>query len=146
MATNSTPALARHHARAWPDDVADALGRAEIALGDERPREALEILERVKEGSPWLTNARAVCLLRMGERERALVAILTQASATSGHSLRDDVPTHFKTNYATAQLLAGNMTGCIVTLGQARDEGHPSVQRLRAALRQWRRSLTFWEK
>ena len=53
-----------------------------------------------------------------------------------GFGLKDDAPTVLKTNYATAQLLAGNLTGCVVTLGQVRDEGHPAVRRLRSALKE----------
>lgn len=130
--------------RAWPADVAELLGRVEQQLQAEGPRKALEALDRAKASGPWAANARAVCLLRLGEAGRALEVF--RGLVQSGAGLRDDAPTAFKVNYATAQLLAGNLTGCIVTLGQTRDEGHPSVQRLRAALRRWRSGLSFWEK
>jgi hypothetical protein len=131
-------------ARPWPAGVAELLGRAEEVLQQEGPREAFDVLAGA-ETSPWVTNARGVCLLRLGEVQSALALFRRLAMAPRGFGLRHEAPTVFKTNYATAQLLAGNLTGCIVTLGQARDDGHPSVQRLRAAISHWRRSLSFRE-
>jgi hypothetical protein len=125
--------------------VAGLLGRVEQVISAEGPQKAFDLLSRAKENSPWVTNARAVCLLRLGEAQRAL-EVFRGLVLGAGSGLKHDAPTVFKTNYATAQLLTGNMTGCIVTLGQAQDERHPSVQRLRAALRRWRQGLTFWEK
>jgi hypothetical protein len=144
--TTSSPEADAPSDRPWPADIAEVLCRAGQMLEEEGPRKAFELLAKSREASPWLTNARGVCLLRMGETQRALELFRGLAMAASGHGLNNDAPTQFKTNYATAQLLAGNMTGCIVALGQARDEGHPAVQNLRAALRSWRQGLSFWEK
>jgi hypothetical protein len=128
----------------WPAGVAGLLGRAEEILQQEGPRAALEMLAGT-ETTPWVTNARGVCLLRLGEVQSALALFRRLAMAPRGFGLRHEAPTVFKTNYATAQLLAGDLTGCTVTLGQAQDDGHPAVQRLRAAIARWRRGLTFWE-
>src|SRR5262249_49152787 len=106
--------------------------------------EALKFLSRV-DGGPWVANARGVCLLRLGDAARALELFRGLALGTTGFGLKEG-PTVFKTNYATAQLLSGKMTACVVTLSQSRDEGHPAVVRLRAAIRQWERSLSFWER
>src|SRR5262245_58160211 len=130
--------------RPWPADVAGLLGRVEQELQAQGPRAALEVLDRAKATGPWPTNARAVCLLRLGEAQAALE--LLRGLVLDGAGLRDTVPTVFKVNYATAQLLSGNLTSCIVTLGQARDEGHPAVQRLRGAIRRWHQGLSFWGK
>jgi hypothetical protein len=131
-------------ARLWPADVGELLGQVEGQLEAEGPGKALESLDRARAAGPWVVNARGVCLMRMGEHQRALE--LFRALVQDGAGVRDDAPTVFKANYATAQLLTGNLTGCVVTLGQARDEAHPSVRRLREALGRWRRGLPFWQR
>jgi hypothetical protein len=130
--------------RRWPEGVARMLGRTEEILQQEGPRAALDMLDGA-ETSPWVANARGVCLLRLREVPSALAIFRRLAMAPRGFGLNHDAPTVFKTNYGTAQLLAGDLTGCIVTLGQAQDDGHPAVQRLRAAIADWRRGLSFWE-
>ena len=122
------------------------LDRVSQLLHQGDPRAALEHLGRTKDTSPWVVNARAVCLLRLGDAQRAVELLRGVVLGAGGFGLKEDAPAAFKTNYATAQLLAGNLTGCIVTLAQARDEGHPAVRRLRDALRQRRSRLSFWEK
>jgi hypothetical protein len=92
-----------------------------------------------------VTNARGVCLLRLGEALRAL-ELFRGLTLGAGPGLKHDAPTVFKTNYATAQLLTGNHTGFVITLGQAQDEGHPSVRRLRDSVRRWERQMSFWER
>jgi len=131
--------------RQWPADVADLLGRAAQLLEAGAALKALDLLSRA-DGGPWVVNARGVCLLRLGDAERALEVFRGLALGTAGFGLKEDAPTVFKTNYATAQLLSGKMTACVVTLSQTRDEGHPAVQRVRAAIRRWERSLSFWER
>ena len=131
--------------RPWPAEATELLARAEQMLQAEGPQPALDLLARSKDPSAWVVNARAVCLLRLGETERALELFRGLVLGPVGIGMRD-APTVFKANYAAAQLLTGNLTGCIVTLGQARDEAHPSVQRLREAIRRWERGLPFWEK
>lgn len=130
--------------RDWPPEVAGLLGRVEALLQQQEVVQALDLLDRARSSSPWAVNARGVCLLRLGQAQRALE--LFRGLALGGFGLRPDAPLPFKTNYATAQLLSGDLTGCIVTLGQVRNEAHPAVQRLRAALRQWRQGLPFWSK
>src|SRR5687767_13405802 len=107
-------------ASAWPAQQAAALGRVAELLGRDGPQAALDYLDRSKDTSAWLANARAVCLLRLGQPQRALDVLRGLALGGIG-GLKADAPTVFKTNYATAQLLTGNVTGCVVTLGQARD-------------------------
>src|SRR5262249_577514 len=52
----------------------------------------------------------------------------------------------FKTNYATALLLSGNIAGGLRALDEVRDEQCPAVGRLREAVRRWERNLTFWQR
>src|SRR5262249_12214658 len=135
---NIPPAAPQQNApaRLWPPEVAPLLGRVEQLLETEGPGQALDFLDRTRDGSAGAINARGGCLLRLGQTQRALD--LFRGLALGGAALRNDVPLAFKANYATARLLTGDLTGCIVALGQIRDEGHPAVQRLREAIRRWR--------
>lgn len=83
---------------------------------------------------PWprTANALAVCHLRLKNTARALN--LLRHIATDGAGLRPDAPTVFKTNLATALLVAGDVDGCLRTLNEIGDERRPSVRRLRAAV------------
>jgi hypothetical protein len=80
---------------------------------------------------PRVANALAVCHLRLGNSARALH--LLRHIATDGAALRPDVPTVFKTNLATALLIAGDVDGCLRTLDEIGHKDCPSVRRLRAA-------------
>ena len=130
----------------WPADLAPLLERTEQVLQTEGPQKAFELLARSNETTPWITNARAVCLMRLGEACRAAELLRPLVLASHGFSVADDSPVVFKINYATAQLLAGNPTGYIVTMGQIQDELDPAVQRLRDGVRRWRQTFSFWEK
>jgi hypothetical protein len=129
-----------------PPDVTALLGRAEKLLQTEGPRVALGFLKRHNNGSPWIVNAYGVCLLRQGDAQQAMAIFRSLVLGAGGFALRPDAPTVFKTNYATALLLTDNVPGGRSILDQVRDEGHPSVQRLRGALRRWWGSFTFLEK
>jgi hypothetical protein len=122
------------------------LARVEQLLQTEGAGAALDFLDRSRASSPWAVNARGVCLLRLGLAARALDLFRGLALDAVGVGLRDDVPRAFQTNLATARLLVGDLTGCIVTLGQVRDEGDQTVQRLRAAIRRWRQALPLWDR
>ena len=50
------------------------------------------------------------------------------------------------TNFATALLLAHNVSGCLSALGAVRDEQNPAVQRLRGAIRRWKEGLSMWQR
>jgi hypothetical protein len=131
---------------AWPAELAATLGQVRQLLEAEQADQALEFLSQQKADSVWLTNAAGVCLLRLGQSQRALEVLRGLVLGGAGFSLRQDVPTRFKSNYATAQLLCGMHAACAVTLAQARDEADASVQRLRSGIRRWERSLPFWTR
>jgi hypothetical protein len=148
--TSDAPATAAHQTRtpdpAWPTDVASILTRASQLLQAQGPQAALDFLSASRAASPWLVNAVAVCRLRLGQADRALVALRQLALAPSGFGLREDAPVRFKANYAAAQLLCGMHAACVVTLSQTRAEADPSVRRLREGVRRWRNSLPFWRR
>jgi hypothetical protein len=127
-----------------PPEVADLLAKVGKLLDDAQPARALELIARARLYSPWVTNATAVCLLRLGQAQRAVE--LLRGMVLGGIVVRDDVPTVFKTNFATALLASGNLSGCLRVLTEIHAEQDPAVRRLRAAIRGWEGSLSTWEK
>jgi hypothetical protein len=128
-----------------PPEVIDLLAKVATSLDAGHPQKALELLQKSKVRSPWVTNAMAVCLLRLGDTTRA-IEMLKGLVVTSSVCFRTDVPAVFLTNFATALLMAHNVSGCLSALGAVRDDQGPSAQRLRSALRQWKAGLSFWQR
>lgn len=117
--------------------------QVEKLLQEGQPRRALDLLVRSKPHSPWSTNATGVCMLRLGQAESA-VELFRTLLLSGSLILRPDAPTAWKVNFATALLMADNLSGCIQLLAEIQEEQHPGVQRLRAAIRSWQRGLPFW--
>ncbi|MFN3152940.1 tetratricopeptide repeat protein [Bremerella sp.] len=93
-----------------------------------------------------LKNAKGVCLLRLGHYAAAVNLYRELVFKPGCVWVRPDVPTVYKVNFATALLLAGNLEGGTSILGQAMDENHPGVKRLRACIGQWKRRFSFWQR
>lgn len=108
-----------------------------------RADRALEVLNERGAHTPETMNARGVCLLRLGQALKAVEVYRNLAVVKDSIVLRSDVPQVFKTNFATALLLAQNVGGCLSALDELHDETNPTVIRLRAAIERWRRSLSL---
>ncbi len=121
------------------------LHQVEKLLQAGHPKQALDLLARSKAHAPWSTNATGVCLLRLGQADRA-VELFRNLVLSGSLFLRPDVPTAWKVNFATALLMADNLAGCVRLLAEIEEEDHPGVQRLRAALQSWHNRLSVWEK
>ena len=126
-------------------DVADVLGKVKQLLDEQCPEKALEIITRSRLSSPWITNATGVCALRLGNTKQAS-GIFQGLVGHLGVMLKPDAPLVFKTNFATALLASNNMAGCLSVLHEIGKEENPTVQRLRAAIREWKQGLSFWQK
>jgi hypothetical protein len=87
-----------------------------------------------------------VCQLRLGNARAALDTFRGLVLGAGGILLRKDDPAVLKTNYAVALLLTGNMGGCQSVLEEVKEEEHPAVGKLKAALRRWSQSLTLMER
>ncbi len=110
------------------------------------PQGALALLGSRRPGDLLFDNARGVCLMRLG-RARSPIGVYQQLVLHPGSiNLRLDVPPVLVTNFATALLLEGNVTGCSVILRELGDDVHPAVVRLRAAIDRWRSQLGWWER
>lgn len=129
----------------WPEAIAAALARVEQELQAGRAKQALEILRRTDVSSPWMANALGVCQMRLGQTQAA-VETLRKLAVADHLSFRADTPVVFKANFATALLLSANLAGGVRMLKEIGAVRHPAVERLQAALTQWRNSLSFWER
>lgn len=129
-----------------PLEIAELLCKTDQLLKDGDPGKALEGLARAKSTSSWVANAKGVCQLRLGNQKVALDVFRSLVLGAGGILLRKDVPAVFKTNYAVALLLSDNMSGCLSALAEVNEDAHPAVGRLKAAFRQWKDGLTFWQR
>jgi hypothetical protein len=103
---------------------------------------ALNLLDAAGRDAP-IRNARGVCLLRMGRYEDA-TRVLRELVLSPGCTwMRSDIPTLYKTNFATALFLGGHPAGCLEILAEIHEEKHPSVQRLRSAIKSWEKRLSW---
>ncbi len=96
--------------------------------------------------TPLVQNARGVCLLRLGRYEDAVRLYRGLVLQAGGTWAKADVPTLYKTNFAMALLLDGHPSGCLSILQEINDEFYPPVIRLRQALAQWVKTLTFLQR
>jgi hypothetical protein len=87
----------------------------------------------------------SVCFLRLGDPNAAVEVL--RGLVIAGHlNLKCDTPLVFQTNFATALLLKGNITGGEGILNDIRNEQHPSVQRLREPIRRRKAGMTFRQR
>lgn len=130
---------------AKPPEVVALFAKVDALLKEGSPEKALALVGRAKIESPWLKHAVGVCQLRMGHTQAAVE--LFRGMVVSGHlEFRHDVPTVWKTNFATALLVTNNLSGCLNALAEVKDQNHPGVVKLRAAIDQWKKGLTLWQK
>ena len=89
-----------------------------------------------------LKNAYGVCLLRLGDSTRAITVFRDLALMSGGVCLRTDAPLTFKTNFATALLMANNVSGCLTILHELRDEKDETIENLWSAIRKWEAGMS----
>jgi hypothetical protein len=140
------PASPDNAAHPRPSEVADLLGKVQKLLEAGQPAAALEKIGRSRLSSSWLTNAAAVCQLRLGKATVAVDMFRRLVLAAGGLLLREDVPILFKVNFATALIAAGNLSGGLKILDEVRQEEHPAVQEIRNAVRRRKADMTFWQR
>lgn len=104
-------------------------------------RSALALIERYGSDTLELKNARGICLLRLGQIEKALRLFSSIVLHQGTTYMVQGLPNTFKTNFATALLLANNVSGCVAVLDEINDEKDPAVIRLRKAVEDWKGRL-----
>src|SRR4051812_12600004 len=131
----SGPVHQANTADALPPEVADVLRKVQKLLDEGQPAAALEQIGGSNLDSPWLANAAGVCQLRLGNANAAVETF--RGLVLTGLFLREDAPTVFEVNFATALIADGNLSGGLRTLSEIREEGHPAVLEIRHAIRRW---------
>ncbi|MCE5267097.1 MAG: hypothetical protein LLG00_04350 [Planctomycetaceae bacterium] len=148
--SNNTPTFAQapvgpQNSDALPPEVATLIGRVKQLLAEQCPDKALAVITRSRLSSPWIVNATGVCALRLGNPKQAS-SVFHSLVGHGGLMLKPDAPVVFKTNFAAALLASNNVAGCLSVLHEIHDEENPAVKLLRGAVRQWKQSLSFWQK
>jgi hypothetical protein len=128
-----------------PYEETELLRKIGPLLEEGKADKALELISRAKLRSPWVINANGVCLLRLG-RAKDAVDLFRGLALSSGLILRSDAPMAFKTNLAVALAAANSIGGCESILAELRKSEDPVVEQLKAALREWRKGLSLWQK
>src|SRR5262245_42438631 len=124
-----------------PPEIVALYAKLNALLISGDPGKALALAQRTRLDSPWVPNAVGVCQLRLGHVASAVE--LFRGMVVSGHlDLRDDVPVVWKTNFATALLMAKNLAGCLAALAEIKDHHHPHVAKIRAAVERWKAGLS----
>ncbi|MBU0637966.1 MAG: hypothetical protein KKB50_03810 [Planctomycetes bacterium] len=129
-----------------PEKVSDVLALVQKLLDAAKLKDAAELIREFGTSSAELSNMYGVALMRAGETAKAVEVYRGLCLNESGFCLKQDLPTTVKANYATALLLAKNVSGCQATLREIAEQNDPYVLKLRAAIDRWRRSLGWWKR
>ncbi len=108
-------------------------------------QKALDLL-RSAGREPRTQNAVGVCLMRLGHTEEAVRVFRDLVLGPGGFGVKPEIPLIPRVNFATSLLLAGQPAGCLDALAGIGEDTHPSVKRLRAVIKEWERSLSFWQR
>ncbi|MFC1634822.1 DUF4062 domain-containing protein [Planctomycetota bacterium] len=122
------------------------LNTARNLLSEQKPEEALAVLKTFQHLCPEVDNAKAVCLMRLGNADQARDILVRHTFDTNSFVFKPDTPIELKTNFVTTLILRGEVEGAQNYLDQIKEIDHPSVRKLVSALDKWKKSLTFLEK
>jgi sugar phosphate isomerase/epimerase len=110
-------------------------------LDQGRPDQALDFVTRLGNGTPEMANARGVCLLRLGRLDEA-IEVLEDITYQGLPGIPHDVPPLFRVNFAAAMLRANRNKEAVLTiLDRLNGNEHPEAAKLKAAVRQWKKSI-----
>ncbi len=123
-------------------DSSAALQHIRELLDHDRPDEALNFITHSGNDSPEMKNARGVCLLRLGRLDEA-IAILEDVTYQGLPGIPHDTPALFQANFAVAMLRANRAKdAALIISNRLTGNEHPEVAKLKAAVRQWKKSLS----
>jgi len=117
-----------------------ALDRVRDLLDQNRPEEALSLIDRHGQETPEARNARAVCLLRLGRVSDA-ISLLSEITFRGYLNMPDDAPLLFQLNFATAMLMANLKDAAMAVMDRLEEETDPQAVQLREAIERWKRGL-----
>ena len=107
--------------------------------------QALHLLNSVNTVSDSERNARGVCLMRMSRIEDAVRTFRVLVLKPGCTWMKPELPVIYRSNFATALLLAGHPNGCLDMLEDIVEQDHPSVIQLRSTLERWSHGLSWWQ-
>ena len=114
-------------------------------LNQNLPLEALNFIDHLGQKTPLLENARGVCLMRAGKIKEA--ATILRDNVFQGHiCIPSDTPVLYKINFATVMILANHKDAAFSILTRLNKKEHPDITRLKEAVSQWVKTLSFFEK
>jgi hypothetical protein len=110
-------------------------------LDHDRPDEALDLITHSCNDSPEMENARGVCLLRLGRFDEA-ISVLRDVTYQGLPAIPYDTPALFQANFAVAMLRANRAKDAALVISERLNGNeHPEAAKLKAAVRQWKKSL-----
>ncbi len=105
--------------------------------------EALRVLASFGHPNDEVRNAICVCLMRMDRAAEAVRQYRSFVVQPGCMWTKPELPVIYRTNFAVALLLNGLTMGGRDTLGEILEQTHPSVVRLRTAMKKWEAKLPF---
>ena len=114
-------------------------------LDQDRPQEALNLLRHLGQNSASSKNIQGVCLLRLGKIHEA-VTILSEITFQGNICIPPETPVVFQTNFATAMLMTNNKEAAISVVKHLDDKQHPSVARIKNAIKTWEKGLNVFQR
>jgi hypothetical protein len=121
-------------------NVSAALQHIRELLDHGHHSEALNFITHFDVNSPEIENARGVCLLRLGKLDEA-ISVFQNVTFQGLTCVPDDTPVLFQVNFAIAMLLANCKSGAMAIVDRLNGNEHPEAARLKAAVRQWKKSI-----
>lgn len=106
---------------------------------------ALHYIDRKGDRTPELRNALGVCLMRLGETEKA-VNILRELVFQKYLSIPRGTPPLYQANYATALLMKRYNQMAIEIIETLSPSDHPYIAQLHDTIAQWRNNLPLHRK
>ena len=91
-------------------------------------------------------NTLGVCLMRAGVVEEPLRIFRAIALVPGSVQERFDLHDVYRRNFAISLLLNGLPGGALDVLAQSREPDHVMAARIRAAIKSWENSLSFWRR
>lgn len=109
-------------------------------LDQNRPEDALNLINHVGHDSASMKNARGVCLLRLGKIEEA-INVFREITFRGYMCIPSDTPVLYQVNFATAMLMANHKEGTIDIVNRLDERQYPAAGKIRSAIKKWEKSL-----
>lgn len=151
MSTNKTASSTRNTSSSTSSgnlsgQVSEILQKVEQLLEQGRINDALHAATSQSSGNPAQSNARAVCLLRLGKPEEAVRILRSIVIDQTGVLMRQDIPISYKSNFAVALAMAGNLSGAKSVLSELGNNTDEQLLSLRQCIATTLSKRTFLQK